>query len=181
MQQRSSRAETPVTAAGERAHGGAVPGRPEGGYRPDPRRWRALTVCLVAVFMTLIDDSIVNVAVPSIRTDLDASASTMSWVLSGYPLAFGLALVPAGRLGDARGRRRVFRPGGRRRRPAGVAAAVTPRIRRLRTSAGRAYARTAVTSRYSHSIAPSASAESASATRSRSRAAVRPGSADTFL
>jgi len=75
---------------------------------PDPRRWRALAVCLVAGFMTLLDVSIVNVAVPSMRAGLDASASDLSWVLSGYALAFGLVLVPAGRLGDARGRRTVF-------------------------------------------------------------------------
>lgn len=74
----------------------------------DPRRWRALSVCLVAGFMTLLDVSIVNVALPSIRSGLDASDSDLQWVLSGYALAFGLLLVPAGRLGDVRGRRRVF-------------------------------------------------------------------------
>lgn len=76
--------------------------------QPDPRRWRALSVCLVAGFMTLLDVSIVNVALPSIRDSLDASPSALQWVLSGYALAFGLALVPAGRVGDARGRRRMF-------------------------------------------------------------------------
>jgi EmrB/QacA subfamily drug resistance transporter len=75
---------------------------------PDPRRWRALAVCLVAGFMTLLDVSIVNVALPSIQADLGASASDLQWVLAGYALAFGLVLVPAGRLGDARGRRTVF-------------------------------------------------------------------------
>jgi EmrB/QacA subfamily drug resistance transporter len=75
---------------------------------PDPRRWRALTVCLVAGFMTLLDVSIVNVALPSIRDGLGASQSDLQLVLSGYALAFGLALVPAGRTGDARGRRRTF-------------------------------------------------------------------------
>ncbi|MGH8867068.1 MAG: MFS transporter [Actinomycetes bacterium] len=78
---------------------------------PDPRRWRALGVCLVAGFMTLLDVSIVNVALPSIRTGLDASQSDLQWVLSGYALAFGLVLVPSGRLGDVRGRRRVFLAG----------------------------------------------------------------------
>lgn len=74
----------------------------------DPRRWRALGVCLIAGFMTLLDVSIVNVALPSIDAGLDASASDLQWILSGYALAFGLALVPSGRLGDARGRRRMF-------------------------------------------------------------------------
>jgi EmrB/QacA subfamily drug resistance transporter len=78
------------------------------GYRPDPRRWRALTVCLSAGFMTLLDVSIVNVALPSIREGLDASSGQLQWVLAGYSLAFGLVLVPAGRLGDARGRRSAF-------------------------------------------------------------------------
>ncbi|GAB2697648.1 MFS transporter [Thalassiella azotivora] len=75
---------------------------------PDPRRWRALVVCLVAGFMTLLDVSIVNVALPSIERAVDASASDLQWVVSGYALTFGLLLVPAGRLGDARGRRTVF-------------------------------------------------------------------------
>lgn len=78
---------------------------------PFPGRWRALAVCLVGGFMTLLDVSIVNVALPSIRTGLDATASDLQWVLSGYALTFGLVLVPAGRLGDARGRRGLFMAG----------------------------------------------------------------------
>ena len=75
---------------------------------PDPRRWKALWVCLVAGFMTLLDVSIVNVALPSIQTGVDATPSDLQWVVSGYALAFGLTLVPAGRLGDVLGRRTVF-------------------------------------------------------------------------
>ncbi|SEB85764.1 MFS transporter [Streptomyces sp. TLI_105] len=75
---------------------------------PGPNRWKALGVCLVAGFMTLLDVSIVNVALPSIRSGLDTPESDLQWVLSGYALAFGLFLIPAGRLGDARGRRSVF-------------------------------------------------------------------------
>jgi EmrB/QacA subfamily drug resistance transporter len=73
-----------------------------------PRRWRALTVSLAAAFMTLLDVSIVNVALPSIERDLGASAASAQWIVSGYSLAFGLVLVPAGRLGDVLGRRRMF-------------------------------------------------------------------------
>jgi EmrB/QacA subfamily drug resistance transporter len=73
-----------------------------------PRRWRALWVSLFAAFMTLLDTSIVNVALPSIERDLGATAASAQWVVSGYALAFGLALVPAGRLGDTLGRRRMF-------------------------------------------------------------------------
>jgi EmrB/QacA subfamily drug resistance transporter len=70
--------------------------------------WRALAICLVGGGMVLLDVSIVNVALPSIRTGLSASESALQWVLSGYALTFGLALVPAGRLGDVLGRRRMF-------------------------------------------------------------------------
>jgi EmrB/QacA subfamily drug resistance transporter len=75
---------------------------------PDPKRWRALSVTLVAGFMTLLDVSIVSVALPSIQRGLAADAAGAQWVVSGYALAFGLTLVPAGRLGDAHGRRRMF-------------------------------------------------------------------------
>jgi EmrB/QacA subfamily drug resistance transporter len=76
--------------------------------RTDTMRWRAMSVALVAGFMTLLDVSIVNVALPSIRDDLHLSSGELQWVLSGYALTFGLLLVPAGRFGDARGRRNVF-------------------------------------------------------------------------
>ncbi|RBY83884.1 MFS transporter [Geodermatophilus sp. TF02-6] len=58
--------------------------------------------------MVLLDVSIVNVALPSIRGGLQASESELQWVVSGYALTFGLLLVPAGRIGDVRGRRTVF-------------------------------------------------------------------------
>src|SRR6266545_2166896 len=75
---------------------------------PDPRRWRALVVTLAGGFMVLLDVTIVTVAVPSIQRGLGASASGVQWVVSGYPLMFGLALVAGGRLGDALGRRRMY-------------------------------------------------------------------------
>ncbi|MEV6836229.1 MFS transporter [Streptomyces sp. NPDC051133] len=74
----------------------------------DRRRWTALGVCLTAGFMTLLDSSIVNVALPSMERGLGADAADVSWVVSGYALTFGLVLVPAGRLGDLRGRREAF-------------------------------------------------------------------------
>lgn len=74
----------------------------------NPRRWSALAVCLAGGAMVLLDVSIVNVALPSIRDGVHASGSALQWVLSGYALAFGLALVPAGRLGDLLGRRLMF-------------------------------------------------------------------------
>ena len=81
---------------------------PAGQPKSRDHRWQALGVCLVAGFMTLLDVSIVNVALPSIRDGLGMSESGLQWILSGYALTFGLALVPSGRLGDARSRRAVF-------------------------------------------------------------------------
>ncbi|MEO7588749.1 MAG: MFS transporter [Arachnia sp.] len=77
-------------------------------YTPDPRRWLILAVLMVALFMSLIDVSIVNVALPSIQLGLDASQSQLQWVLSGYALAFGVGLVAAGRAGDLYGRGALF-------------------------------------------------------------------------
>jgi EmrB/QacA subfamily drug resistance transporter len=77
-------------------------------YVADPRRWRILGVALAVGFMSLLDVSIVNVAIPSMRAGLDTTAATIQWVVSGYALAFGLTLVAGGRLGDAYGRRRMM-------------------------------------------------------------------------
>lgn len=74
----------------------------------DPVRWRILFVLLVAIFMSLIGVSIVNVALPSIREGLDASQSDLQWILSGYALTFGVILVAAGRAGDIMGRGGLF-------------------------------------------------------------------------
>ena len=103
----------PFTMTATTNHEGQATGRPRAEGRPSeqaglPGRWRALTVSLAAAFMTLLDVSIVNVALPSIERDLGASAASVQWVISGYALAFGLVLVPAGRLGDVLGRRRMF-------------------------------------------------------------------------
>ncbi len=75
---------------------------------PNPNRWKALAVCLVGGAMVLLDVSIVNVALPSIQKGIGAAQSELQWVVSGYALTFGLLLVPAGRIGDLRGRRVVF-------------------------------------------------------------------------
>ncbi|MHC5262604.1 MFS transporter [Streptomyces sp. UC4497] len=93
--------------SGGDGQGGRVGGQ-EAGYTPDPHRWRALWVTLVAGFMSLLDVTIVAVALPTIQRDLGASPAQVQWVVSGYALAFALALVTAGRLGDALDRRRIF-------------------------------------------------------------------------
>ncbi len=63
---------------------------------------------LAAEFIVLLDVTIVAVALPSLRRDLETSASMVQWVVSGYSLTLALALVTGGRLGDAWGRRRMF-------------------------------------------------------------------------
>ena len=75
---------------------------------PDPRRWIALVVLLIANFMNLIDVTIVNVALPSMRTGLGASDTQIEWVVAAYILAFALGLLPFGRLGDILGRTTLF-------------------------------------------------------------------------
>jgi MFS family permease len=76
-----------------------------------PRRWLAAIVMIVGALMDMIDVTIVNVALPTIRRDLHASATQLEWVVSGYMLAFAAALIVAGNLGDLLGRKRVFLTG----------------------------------------------------------------------
>jgi len=93
-------------AGGARAAAGPSGGPPALAV---PRRsWQALIVLLAGMFIALLDTTVVNVALPTIRTSLDASESTLSWIISGYALAFGLALIPAGRVGDRIGHKWVF-------------------------------------------------------------------------
>lgn len=66
---------------------------------------------MVAGFMDLLDVTIVNIAIPSIRETLDASSSQLQWIVAGYVLAFGVGLITGGRLGDIFGRKRVFLAG----------------------------------------------------------------------
>jgi len=68
----------------------------------------AMFVLIFASFMDLLDVTIVNVALPSMRTSLDASAAHLEWIVSGYMLAFAVVLITGGRLGDIAGRRTVF-------------------------------------------------------------------------
>lgn len=65
-------------------------------------------MCLLAALLTFLDVSIVGVALPSTQAGLHASSSVLSWVMSGSTLTFGLALIPAGKLGDTLGRKPIF-------------------------------------------------------------------------
>jgi EmrB/QacA subfamily drug resistance transporter len=75
---------------------------------PGGHGWRPVSIVLVGAFMALLDTTIVNVALPSIRTGLHASSASLEWIVAGYALAYGLALVPAGRAGDRFGHKWLF-------------------------------------------------------------------------
>src|ERR1700745_836968 len=77
----------------------------------DGARWIALVVLCVGMLMIVLDQTIVNVALPSIQSDLHFSTSSLAWVVNAYLIAFGGLLLLAGRLGDLIGRRRVFLAG----------------------------------------------------------------------
>ena len=75
------------------------------------RRWRAFSVLAVAFFMTIVDLTIVNVALPTIGHKLQFSESNLQWVVTAYGIAFGGFLLLGGRAADLLGRRRVLRIG----------------------------------------------------------------------
>ncbi len=72
------------------------------------RRWSALALIVTAQFMVILDVAIVNVALPSIKSDLDFSQDSLQWVISAYAILFGGTLLLGGRLADLLGRRRLF-------------------------------------------------------------------------
>ena len=77
----------------------------------DRRRWIALVVLCAGFLMIILDQTIVNVALPSIQSDLHFSQSALAWVVNAYLIAFGGLLLLVGRLGDLIGRRRIFLAG----------------------------------------------------------------------
>jgi EmrB/QacA subfamily drug resistance transporter len=77
----------------------------------DRGRWIALIVLCAGFLMIILDQTIVNVALPSIQSDLGFSQSSLAWVVNAYLIAFGGLLLLAGRLGDLLGRRRIFMVG----------------------------------------------------------------------
>jgi MFS family permease len=79
--------------------------------QPDPRRWKALAVLALVQFMLVLDITVVNVALPSIKHDLGFSQSGLAWVVNGYTLMAGGFLLLGGRLSDVLGRRRLFLAG----------------------------------------------------------------------
>jgi EmrB/QacA subfamily drug resistance transporter len=77
----------------------------------DGRRWAALAAIVAAQFMVVLDVAIVNVALPSIKTDLHFTQESLQWVITAYSILFGGVLLLGGRLADLIGRRRLFMAG----------------------------------------------------------------------
>src|SRR5438045_9490541 len=72
------------------------------------RKWRVLIVVCVAVFMLLLDITVVNVALPNIADELNTSFTELQWVVDAYALTLAATMLNAGSLGDLLGRKRVF-------------------------------------------------------------------------
>ncbi|SNS64109.1 MFS transporter [Actinomadura mexicana] len=75
---------------------------------PHPRRWQILGVLCLSLFVVVVDNTILNVAIPSLLRDLDATTSDVQWVIDAYSLVFAGLLITAGSLGDRHGRRRAM-------------------------------------------------------------------------
>lgn len=101
------------------------PIRPAEPYR---RRWAALALLLTAVFMDMVDNQIVTIAVPTIQRDLGAAPSALQWTATGYTLAFALVLITGGRLGDRFGHRTAFVLGTAGFGVASLAAGIAPDV-----------------------------------------------------
>ncbi len=87
---------------------GATPAHAGAQTELDPRRWLALASVMTGLFMVLLDISIVNVAIPAIRSNLSANNADIQFVVAGYGLAYAVMLITGGRLGDIFGRKRLF-------------------------------------------------------------------------
>src|SRR2546423_3838420 len=79
--------------------------------RAADRKWLTLALVVAAQFMVVLDVVIVNVALPSIKTDLHFTQESLQWVVTAYAILFGGALLLGGRMSDLLGRRRLFMAG----------------------------------------------------------------------
>src|ERR671926_1497147 len=75
---------------------------------PENRKWWTLAAVSVGLFMIMLDNTVVNVALPSIRKDLGIGISELEWVVNAYALTFGVLLLSGGKLADLLGRRSIF-------------------------------------------------------------------------
>src|ERR1700710_1342196 len=92
-----------------------MPGAPstsrESPSEPDPRRWLAAAVVIVSVAIPVLDNTILNVAIPTILREFHTDLPSLQWVITGYSLTFATLLIIGGRLGDMYGHRRMFMVG----------------------------------------------------------------------
>ena len=72
------------------------------------RKWWTLAAVAFGLFMIMLDNTVVNVALPSIQRDLHVSISELEWVVTAYALTFAALLITGGKLADLYGRRRIF-------------------------------------------------------------------------
>src|SRR6058998_260829 len=77
-------------------------------FTPENRKWWTLVAVAVGLFMIMLDNTVVNVAIPSIRKDLGIGISELEWVVNAYALTFGVLLLSGGKLADMLGRRAIF-------------------------------------------------------------------------
>src|SRR3954451_12360714 len=77
-------------------------------FTPENRRWWTLAAVAVGLFMIMLDNTVVNVALPSIQRDLGADLSELQWIVTGYALTFAAFMLTGGKLADLLGRRLIF-------------------------------------------------------------------------
>src|SRR6187431_2230017 len=77
-------------------------------FTDENRKWWTLVAVSFGLFMIMLDNTVVNVALPSVRADLGISISELEWVVNAYALTFGVLLLSGGKLADLLGRRRIF-------------------------------------------------------------------------
>src|SRR3954471_1708839 len=77
-------------------------------FAEENRKWWTLAAVAFGLFMIMLDNTIVNVALPSIERDLDMSIANLEWIVTAYALAFAALMITGGKLADYYGRRRMF-------------------------------------------------------------------------
>src|ERR1700726_1344358 len=111
---RAGRADVVIVGGGsetEETHMSAAAAQPDAGRTAGVNANAVLAIVAVAQFMVVLDASIVNVALPTIKRDVGFSEQSLSWILNAYTLIFGGFLLLGGRLADRLGRRRLFMAG----------------------------------------------------------------------
>ena len=78
------------------------------GFTEDPGRWVTLAIAIIAAFIVVMDNAVLNVAIPTILREFHTTLPSLEWVVSGYALTFATLLIIGGRLGDVYGHRRIF-------------------------------------------------------------------------